>query len=138
MRPCARTRVLSPRQLPTDHDCAVPTRGYQSDQPSHLLLPATRAAVYSHAPGNPLTSISGSRLLWVYVTIDKVAPYQKGYWAISLTVATLGCPARVVFVSKRSVSRVCWSRLTGISCRSLWLRKSSDIVTPACLNKSRT
>ena len=37
------TRVLSPRQLPTDHDCAVPTRGYQSDQPSHLpvvLLPA--------------------------------------------------------------------------------------------------
>ena len=28
----------SPRQLPTDHDCAVPTRGYQSDQPSHLPL----------------------------------------------------------------------------------------------------
>jgi len=27
-------RALSPRQLPTDHDCAVPTRGYQSDQPS--------------------------------------------------------------------------------------------------------
>ena len=32
------TRVLSPRQLPTDHDCAVSTRGYQSDQPSHLPL----------------------------------------------------------------------------------------------------
>ena len=28
------TRVPSPRQLPTDHDYAVPTRGYQSDQPS--------------------------------------------------------------------------------------------------------
>ena len=30
----ARTRALSPRQLPTDHDHAVPTREYQSDQPS--------------------------------------------------------------------------------------------------------
>src|SRR5215472_12725339 len=37
------TRVLSPRQLPTDHDSAVPTREYQSDQPSlpqPQLLPA--------------------------------------------------------------------------------------------------
>ena len=56
---------------------AVPTHGYQSDQPSHLLLPATHAAAYPHAPRNPLTSISGSRLLWVYLTLDKVAPYQK-------------------------------------------------------------
>lgn len=32
------TRVPSQRQLPTDHDYAVPTRGYQSDQPSHLPL----------------------------------------------------------------------------------------------------
>jgi len=30
-------RAISQRQLPTDHDCAVPTRGYQSDQPSYLL-----------------------------------------------------------------------------------------------------
>ena len=29
-----RTRVASPRQLPTDHDYAVSTREYQSDQPS--------------------------------------------------------------------------------------------------------
>jgi hypothetical protein len=28
------TRAISPRQLPTDHDYAVPTREYQSDQPS--------------------------------------------------------------------------------------------------------
>ena len=34
----APTRVLSPRQLPTDHDHAVPTREYQSDQSSRLLL----------------------------------------------------------------------------------------------------
>src|SRR3954447_13528788 len=30
-------RAISQRQLPTDHDCAVSTRGYQSDQPSYLL-----------------------------------------------------------------------------------------------------
>jgi hypothetical protein len=32
------TRASSPRQLPTDHDYAVPTREYQSDQPSQKLL----------------------------------------------------------------------------------------------------
>jgi len=32
------TRATSPRQLPTDHDYAVPTREYQSDQPSQKLL----------------------------------------------------------------------------------------------------
>jgi hypothetical protein len=32
------TRVSSPRQLPTDHDYAVSTREYQSDQPSQKLL----------------------------------------------------------------------------------------------------
>src|ERR1035437_561180 len=34
----APTRASSPRQLPTDHDHAVPTREYQSDQSSHMLL----------------------------------------------------------------------------------------------------
>ena len=33
-----RTRADSPRQLPTDHDYAVATREYQSDQPSRKLL----------------------------------------------------------------------------------------------------
>ncbi len=28
------TRAFSPRQLPTDHEHAVPTREYQSDRPS--------------------------------------------------------------------------------------------------------
>jgi hypothetical protein len=31
------TRDASPRQLPTNHDYAVPTREYQTDQPSHKL-----------------------------------------------------------------------------------------------------
>jgi hypothetical protein len=38
----SRTRVRSQRQLPTDHDYAVPTREYQLDQSSPL--PATAAA----------------------------------------------------------------------------------------------
>jgi hypothetical protein len=39
MRPAFRqTRAFSPRQLPTDHDYAVSTREYQSDQPSQKLL----------------------------------------------------------------------------------------------------
>jgi hypothetical protein len=32
------TRASSPRQLPTDHVHAVPTREYQSDQSSRMLL----------------------------------------------------------------------------------------------------
>ena len=38
----SRTRGISQRQLPTDHDYAVPTREYQLDQSSPL--PATAAA----------------------------------------------------------------------------------------------
>lgn len=33
----SRTRDSSPRQLPTDHDHAVPTREYQTDQSSPIL-----------------------------------------------------------------------------------------------------
>lgn len=36
------TRAPSPRQLPTDHDHAVSTREYQSDQSSRLLLRCLR------------------------------------------------------------------------------------------------
>jgi hypothetical protein len=36
------TRASSPRQLPTDHDHAVPTREYQSDQSSRMLLGCRR------------------------------------------------------------------------------------------------
>jgi hypothetical protein len=32
------TRATSPRRLPTDHDYAVSTREYQSDQPSRNYL----------------------------------------------------------------------------------------------------
>jgi hypothetical protein len=38
----ASTRAFSPRQLPTDHVHAVPTREYQSDQSSRQLLRCDR------------------------------------------------------------------------------------------------
>lgn len=44
------TRVLSPRQLPTDHDHAVPTREYQSDQSSRLLLGCHRPCCRNSNP----------------------------------------------------------------------------------------
>ncbi len=47
VRSSSPTRVPSPRQLPTDHDCAVSTRGYQSDQPSHLPLVLSPALLSS-------------------------------------------------------------------------------------------
>ena len=37
-RPSGPTRALSPRHLPTNHVHAVPTREYQSDQSSRVLL----------------------------------------------------------------------------------------------------
>ena len=52
MRPAFRqTRAPSPRQLPTDHDYAVSTREYQSDQPSQKLL--DRRPALSSSSGNP-------------------------------------------------------------------------------------
>jgi hypothetical protein len=37
-KPTGSTHADSPRQLPTDHDCAVSTREYQNDQPSRQSL----------------------------------------------------------------------------------------------------
>jgi hypothetical protein len=44
--PAGSIRALSPRQLPTDHDPAVPTRVYQRDQSSLRLHRC-------HLPGFP-------------------------------------------------------------------------------------
>ena len=41
----SRTRDLSPRQLPTDHDYAVSTREYQTDQSSLKSAPAVAGSV---------------------------------------------------------------------------------------------
>ena len=50
VRATAPTRAPSPRQLPTDHDYAVPTREYQSDQSSRLLLRCHPPAVQNPKP----------------------------------------------------------------------------------------
>ena len=62
----SRTRDLSQRQLPTDHDYAVSTREYQTDQSSPILpwLPLALSSKNKNYPGDVqrLTghSISGS------------------------------------------------------------------------------
>jgi hypothetical protein len=45
--PPGSTRAPSPRQLPTDHDYAVSTREYQSDQPSQQRLSTTTDAAFT-------------------------------------------------------------------------------------------
>jgi len=54
-----RTRVPSPRQLPTDHDYAVSTREYQSDQPSLSLLSVTCSDVSTNKSGLPHSRKAG-------------------------------------------------------------------------------
>jgi hypothetical protein len=65
-----RTRDNSQRQLPTDHDYAVPTREYQTDQSS--LKPAQAAArfVLGERQRQPQKQPHGSS------GIDTVTPYQ--------------------------------------------------------------
>jgi len=64
MRPAfGQTRVPSPRQLPTDHDYAVSTREYQSDQPSQKLLDRQLALSSSGNPGRrPGKTVCNPRL----------------------------------------------------------------------------
>ena len=64
------TRANSQRQLPTDHDYAVPTREYQTDQ-SSLNLPRLLLVLSSGKEKRKLPKQShGSR------TVDTVTPYQ--------------------------------------------------------------
>ena len=53
----ALTRVLSPRQLPTDHDHAVPTREYQSDQSSRYAA-GLPSALLSKEPRGTKPTVS--------------------------------------------------------------------------------
>jgi hypothetical protein len=47
----SRTRDNSQRQLPTDHDYAVPTREYQTDQSSLKSAPAAARSVFEKQQG---------------------------------------------------------------------------------------
>ena len=66
----SRIRDNSQRQLPTDHDYAVPTREYQTDQSS--LKPAPTAA------GSVLEKQKQQQQPHIRAAIDRVTPYQDG------------------------------------------------------------
>jgi len=52
----SRTRDNSQRQLPTDHDYAVPTREYQTDQSSQSAPAAARSVLKKKAKAATKTS----------------------------------------------------------------------------------
>jgi hypothetical protein len=66
VRPTDPTRAPSPRQLPTDHDPAVPTRVYQSDQSS---LSAHRC----HLPCLPKQNKTG----WIFLCRGRSSPKEQ-------------------------------------------------------------
>src|ERR1700691_3464548 len=61
----SRTRDFSQRQLPTDHDYAVPTREYQTDQSSLSSDSAAAGPVLENINHHPTRS-----------KVDRVTPYQ--------------------------------------------------------------
>ena len=66
------TRVNSQRQLPTDHDYAVPTREYQTDQSS--LKPAQAAA--RSVLGKKQKQRQRQKQTYRFRGVDRVTPYQ--------------------------------------------------------------
>jgi hypothetical protein len=65
-----RTRDNSQRQLPTDHDYAVPTREYQTDQSSIKTAPAAARSVLEK------TQRQLQKHPHRFLSIDRVTPYQ--------------------------------------------------------------
>src|SRR5258706_14945082 len=65
-----RTRDNSQRQLPTDHDYAVPTREYQTDQSSLKSAPTAARSVFGKRKLKPPKQTHRSR------PVDTVTPYQ--------------------------------------------------------------
>jgi len=65
-----RTRDNSQRQLPTDHDYAVPTREYQTDQSSLKTAPTAARSVFGKRKLKPPKQTHRSH------PVDTVTPYQ--------------------------------------------------------------
>jgi len=65
-----RTRDNSQRQLPTDHDYAVPTREYQTDQSSLKTAPTAARSVFGKRKSKPPKQTHRSR------SVATVTPYQ--------------------------------------------------------------
>ena len=66
-----RTRYNSQRQLPTDHDYAVPTREYQTDQSSLKTAPTAARSVFGKRKRKSPKQTHRSR------PVDTVTPYQQ-------------------------------------------------------------
>jgi hypothetical protein len=73
------TRVFSLRQLPTDHDYAVSTREYQSDQPSQKLLDRPLALSSSGPPGRKLRKTLDNRRLFLLTPVSQNGPRRQGF-----------------------------------------------------------
>ena len=69
----SRTRELSQRQLPTDHDYAVSTREYQTDQSSLKPAPAAAGPVLEKRQKQRQQQKQTHRCAGV----DRVTPYQS-------------------------------------------------------------
>ena len=67
-----RTRVVSQRQLPTDHDYAVSTREYQTDQSSLKSAPAAARSVLGKKQKQRQLQKQPHR----FRKVDTVTPYQ--------------------------------------------------------------
>ncbi|MGA9369821.1 MAG: hypothetical protein WBV35_20345, partial [Steroidobacteraceae bacterium] len=75
----SRTRANSQRQLPTDHDYAVPTREYQTDQSSLKPAPTAARSVLGKQQKQRQKQTHRS------AAVDTVTPYQAnalihGFW----------------------------------------------------------
>jgi len=67
-----RTRDNSQRQLPTDHDYAVPTREYQTDQSSLKTAPTAARSVF----GKTKKQRQRQKQPHGFRRVDTVTPYQ--------------------------------------------------------------
>jgi len=94
----SRTRDNSQRQLPTDQDCAVPTREYQTDQSSLKTTPTAARSVLGRRRNQLQQRPPNAR-------VDTVTPYQANALIEMFKDISnrLGLP-------KANVGRLLWSR----------------------------
>ena len=71
----SRTRDFSQRQLPTDHDYAVSTREYQTDQSSLKSAPAAAGPVLERRQKQRQQQKQPHRC----AAVDRVTPYQSSF-----------------------------------------------------------
>ena len=70
----SRTRDFSQRQLPTDHDCAVSTREYQTDRSSLKSAPTAARPVLGKRPMQ--RQRQKQKQPHSFAGVDRVTPYQ--------------------------------------------------------------